>query len=84
MWHRPKLTNSAAIQAQIQHLVLVHANIHSTYKLLVCREEPALQNQIQEHPIAIKDENLKHGCDPRWQQPQAATRDYCEHNGHAW
>ena len=28
--------------------------------------EPYLQNQIQEHLIAIKDENPKHGCDPRW------------------
>ncbi|KAL6037357.1 hypothetical protein STEG23_020919 [Scotinomys teguina] len=63
---RPTMTNSVAVQDQIQHLELVHPNIHSSYKLLECMEEPVLRNQIREHIIAIKDGDLKRHCDPRW------------------
>lgn len=28
-----------------------------------------LQTQVQDHAITVKDENLKHGSDRRWQQP---------------
>lgn len=38
-------------------------NVYSLYKLLARGEEPALQNQFQEHVIIMEDENLKHDYD---------------------
>ncbi|XP_072833476.1 arf-GAP with GTPase, ANK repeat and PH domain-containing protein 1 isoform X9 [Pogona vitticeps] len=50
-----QLANSAAIRAEIQRFESVHPNIYSIYELLERVEEPALQNQIREHVIAIED-----------------------------
>lgn len=49
-----QLANSAAIRAEIQRFESVHPNIYSIYELLERVEEPALQNQIREHVIAIE------------------------------
>uniref|UniRef100_A0A803TRH7 Arf-GAP with GTPase, ANK repeat and PH domain-containing protein 1 n=1 Tax=Anolis carolinensis TaxID=28377 RepID=A0A803TRH7_ANOCA len=50
-----QLANSSAIRAEIQRFESVHPNIYSIYELLERVEEPALQNQIREHVIAIED-----------------------------
>nr|XP_008112239.1 PREDICTED: arf-GAP with GTPase, ANK repeat and PH domain-containing protein 1-like [Anolis carolinensis] len=49
-----QLANSSAIRAEIQRFESVHPNIYSIYELLERVEEPALQNQIREHVIAIE------------------------------
>ncbi|KAJ7344753.1 hypothetical protein JRQ81_000703 [Phrynocephalus forsythii] len=53
-----QLANSAAIRAEIQRFESVHPNIYSIYELLERVEEPALQNQIREHVIAIEDSSI--------------------------
>ncbi|XP_061463649.1 arf-GAP with GTPase, ANK repeat and PH domain-containing protein 1 isoform X5 [Rhineura floridana] len=53
--HHQQQANSAAIRAEIQRFESVHPNIYSIYELLERVEEPALQNQIREHVIAIED-----------------------------
>ena len=40
------LTNSAATQAQMQCLELVHSNIYSSYRLLEHMKELVLQNHV--------------------------------------
>ncbi|XP_053925520.1 arf-GAP with GTPase, ANK repeat and PH domain-containing protein 1 isoform X8 [Cuculus canorus] len=55
MNYQQQLANSAAIRAEIQRFESVHPNIYSIYELLERLEEPALQNQIREHVIAIED-----------------------------
>ncbi|XP_024901189.1 arf-GAP with GTPase, ANK repeat and PH domain-containing protein 1 isoform X2 [Pteropus alecto] len=55
MNYQQQLANSAAIRAEIQRFESVHPNIYSIYELLERVEEPALQNQIREHVIAIED-----------------------------
>ncbi|XP_039716096.1 arf-GAP with GTPase, ANK repeat and PH domain-containing protein 1-like isoform X4 [Pteropus medius] len=54
MNYQQQLANSAAIRAEIQRFESVHPNIYSIYELLERVEEPALQNQIREHVIAIE------------------------------
>ncbi|XP_039716072.1 arf-GAP with GTPase, ANK repeat and PH domain-containing protein 1-like isoform X1 [Pteropus medius] len=56
MNYQQQLANSAAIRAEIQRFESVHPNIYSIYELLERVEEPALQNQIREHVIAIEAE----------------------------
>ncbi|XP_066431504.1 arf-GAP with GTPase, ANK repeat and PH domain-containing protein 1 isoform X2 [Eleutherodactylus coqui] len=55
MNYQQQLANSAAIRAEIQRFESVHPNIYSIYELLERLDEPALQNQIREHVIAIED-----------------------------
>ncbi|XP_018413781.1 PREDICTED: arf-GAP with GTPase, ANK repeat and PH domain-containing protein 1 isoform X6 [Nanorana parkeri] len=55
MNYQQQLANSGAIRAEIQRFESVHPNIYSIYELLERLEEPALQNQIREHVIAIED-----------------------------
>ncbi|XP_039716087.1 arf-GAP with GTPase, ANK repeat and PH domain-containing protein 1-like isoform X3 [Pteropus medius] len=55
MNYQQQLANSAAIRAEIQRFESVHPNIYSIYELLERVEEPALQNQIREHVIAIEE-----------------------------
>ncbi|XP_069716766.1 arf-GAP with GTPase, ANK repeat and PH domain-containing protein 1 isoform X4 [Phaenicophaeus curvirostris] len=55
MSYQQQLANSAAIRAEIQRFESVHPNIYSIYELLERLDEPALQNQIREHVIAIED-----------------------------
>lgn len=54
MNYQQQLANSAAIRAEIQRFESVHPNIYSIYELLERLDEPALQNQIREHVIAIE------------------------------
>ncbi|XP_039716080.1 arf-GAP with GTPase, ANK repeat and PH domain-containing protein 1-like isoform X2 [Pteropus medius] len=58
MNYQQQLANSAAIRAEIQRFESVHPNIYSIYELLERVEEPALQNQIREHVIAIEGHSL--------------------------
>ncbi|XP_056392359.1 arf-GAP with GTPase, ANK repeat and PH domain-containing protein 1 isoform X6 [Hyla sarda] len=55
MNYQQQLANSAAIRSEIQRFESVHPNIYSIYELLERLDEPALQNQIREHVIAIED-----------------------------
>uniref|UniRef100_A0AAV2LCN9 Uncharacterized protein n=1 Tax=Knipowitschia caucasica TaxID=637954 RepID=A0AAV2LCN9_KNICA len=54
MNYQQHLATSAAIRGEIQRFESVHPNIYSIYELLERVEEPALQNQIREHVIAIE------------------------------
>lgn len=70
----PRTTAGASrlgtVQAEIQHFRWSNPNIYPICKLLECEEELVLQNQLREHTV---DENLKDGCDGRWQQLPASA-----------
>lgn len=48
-------------------------NVYSLYKLLAQGEEPALQNQFQEHVITMENENLKHDYDQSRHPPPVSS-----------
>ncbi|MGH0124424.1 UNVERIFIED_CONTAM: hypothetical protein FKN15_055333 [Acipenser sinensis] len=62
MNYQQHLANSAAVRSEIQRFESVHPNIYSIYELLERVEEPALQNQIREHVIAIEAVALLSKC----------------------
>lgn len=62
MNYQQQLANSAAIRSEIQRFESVHPNIYSIYELLERLDEPALQNQIREHVIAIEGKRQLHGA----------------------
>lgn len=57
--------NYAAIQPPVQCFKLIYPNSYSIYEVLEYVMELVLHNQIWEHVITIKYENLNHGCNQR-------------------